>query len=82
MAKLYTIIRRFLFELGRYDITGWKLSRSNKFIIRFVYLVLAKTEKILQFWNKKFSETEESVVWGQTDSDGFVHASPPCLQGP
>ena len=47
-----TIIRRFVFELGRYDVTGYILFRSNKFVI-LIYLNILKTEEILQFWDKK-----------------------------
>ena len=56
---VYTVIRRFLFSTGRHDIAGQKRSRGNKFIVRFAYFVshqnILKTEKMLQFWDKRFS---------------------------
>ena len=59
MTEPYTIIRRFLFELV--GIT----SLDKNYLLPVVnllfalpilfYLNIVKTEKILQFWNKKFS---------------------------
>ena len=44
----------FFFWTRRCDVTGQKLLRSNKFIIRFaLYLDILKTERILQFWDKR-----------------------------
>ena len=58
MTKLYTIIRRFLFRLVGISLNRNYLSGSNKFIIWFafrLYLNILKTEKTLQFSEKKFS---------------------------
>ena len=54
MTKPYTIIRRFLFELGRYDRNHWiemiKKMTNLLFVLPFgLYLSILKTEKILQF---------------------------------
>ena len=59
MTKLYTIIRRFLFEL-----VGMILLDRNYYYLKVINLLfvlpglysnILKTEKILQFWGKKFS---------------------------
>ena len=56
--KPYTTTRRFLFELvGMISLDRWLLRSNNKFVICFAWLIhliyMHKTERILQFWEKK-----------------------------
>ena len=58
MTKPYTIIRHFLFQL----VGMISLNRNYEEVINLLfalsfglYLNILKTEKILQFWDKKFS---------------------------
>ena len=61
MAKLYTIIRRFLFPFELVGILLEMEMTNLLFVSSVLYLNILKTEGLLQFWDKETLDVRGST---------------------